>query len=199
MKDKAIFLDRDGVINELIWREGGYATSPYKLEELRYLPGVGEAVHSMRELGYKIFIVTNQPGMYYGDMELNDLVRINNAIKYALRIDEIYAAIFPFRNGNPENKWEDKFCQDYKPASGGILKLIDKYDIDPRQSFMVGDRWKDIVAGYNARLITIYCNVCEYQCDSFIEEYKAIKPSFWKRNITEVAELIKTLQTPLGG
>src|SRR5271167_3914076 len=95
-KNKAVILDRDGVINELVCREGGYVTSPHKLEELVYMPGVKEAVDKIRKLNYRIFIVTNQPAIYYGDMELNDLVCINNAIKYWLRIDEIYSAIFPF-------------------------------------------------------------------------------------------------------
>jgi len=191
--DKACFFDRDGVINELVWRKGGYATSPHKLEELVYMPKAPESVQAIRKLGYKTFIVTNQPGLYYGDMELNDLVRINNAIKYALRIDDVYAALFPFRNDDlhPElHPVQKANLQDYKPASGGILKLIEKYNIDPAQSFMVGDRWKDIVAGHNAGLTTIYCNVCDYQCDSCVESYKAIKPDGWVKNIAEVAEVL---------
>jgi len=189
--NRGIFLDRDGVINELVWREGGHVTSPHKLEELVYMPGVREAVGDMRKLGYKIFIVTNQPGLYYGDMELDELVKINNAIKYWLRIDEVYAAIFPFRNGNPENKWEDKFLQDYKPASGGILHLMRKYDINPHQSYMVGDRDKDIISGHNADLLTIYCNVDEYH--SNLERYAEIKPDFHVKNIVDVAELLKRI------
>jgi D-glycero-D-manno-heptose 1,7-bisphosphate phosphatase len=190
--DKAVFFDRDGVINELVWREGGYCTSPHKLEELVYMPQAQESVKAVRKLGYKTFVVTNQPGIYYGDMDLNDLVRINTAIKYWLHIDEIYAALIPFRIGEMVDEFAPAAPQDYKPASGAIFKLLAKYKIDPHHSFMVGDRWKDIVAGHNADLTTIYCNVCEYECEK--EKYKDIKPDFWVKNIGEVPELIKRLE-----
>lgn len=188
--NRAIFIDRDGVLNELVTRDDGRVTSPWKLEELKYMPLVQESVKIMRDYGYLIFIVTNQPGLYYGDMELEDLIQINNAIKYWIRADDVYAALFPMKNGVMKNAPE----QDYKPAPGGIKKLIKKYNVDPHQSYMIGDRWKDIVAGHDAELLTIYCNVCKYYVEEgALDRWKAVKPDFWVKNISEAAKLLKKI------
>jgi D-glycero-D-manno-heptose 1,7-bisphosphate phosphatase len=185
MTNKAVFLDRDGVINELVKRPEGHYTSPHKLEEVRYKPLAQEAVARLRKLGYKVLIVTNQPGIYYGDMTVFDMARICFAIKCWVGADDIYPAIFPMRAnvyGNDNN--------DYKPASGGILNLIKKWDVDVKKSFMVGDRWKDIVPGARAGLTTIYVNNKPYESPY---EFRTLLPDYTATSIWEAAELIDGL------
>lgn len=178
VKNRAVFLDRDGVINELVLREDGRLTSPHILEELVYKPKVQEAAKKLRQLGFKLLVVTNQPGIYNGDMELNELVRINTAIKYWLHIDEIYSCIFPERI-------------EYKPGCGAFLKLIKKYDINPFHSFCIGDRWKDIVAGQRAKLSTIYVSDQPYECPN--SNYAHIKPAYKALDLWEAAGIIEEI------
>lgn len=191
--EKAVFLDRDGVINELVTRADGRITSPHTLEEVKYLPNVEKAVDLIRKFGYKILIVTNQPGIWYGDMTIFEVVRICEAVKAWLRADDIHPAIFPTRI------YDNAYAEgDYKPAAGGIKNLMKKWNIDPYQSFMIGDRWKDIVAGYNAKLITIHVQYeGPYTCESSL--YSHIKPSFSCEDLWGAAKLIEAIQTPLGG
>jgi D-glycero-D-manno-heptose 1,7-bisphosphate phosphatase len=150
-QNKAVIFDRDGVINYLVNR-GDVATSPWSLSELVFKPGIKEAVDILRDLGFLIFVVTNQPGVYDGDMTMADLEEINGAIDSYLNVDDILAALD--RNGD-----------DYKPRSGSIKKLIARWNLDPDQSFLIGDRWKDIAAGKAEGLTTILVGNTPYTHD----------------------------------
>ena len=66
---KAVFLDRDGVINELVYYpEMGIVDSPFTAEQLRLFPGVGEAISEFRDSGYKVILISNQPGIAKGNL-----------------------------------------------------------------------------------------------------------------------------------
>jgi D-glycero-D-manno-heptose 1,7-bisphosphate phosphatase len=191
--NRAIFLDRDGTINKLVRRKTGEFTSPHLLEELEYLPRVQEAIANMRELGYKILIVTNQPAVCYGDMSVFECVRICNAVKAWVRADDIYPCLFPIYSAQTTDdiwkKWE------YKPGAGAILKLMEKWNIDAAQSYMIGDRWKDIVAGRRAGLTTIYVGPHPYESDLLHEH---VKPSFQRKDLWEASELLEALEDIVG-
>lgn len=153
---KAVFFDRDGVINELIERTDGSFTSPWSLSEFRFLPKVKESINSIQSLGYMTFIVTNQPGINDGDMDKKELDSICEMLLSTLQIDEILCAL-------------DKNSSNYKPQNGMIEYLINKYDIDRNNSYLIGDRWKDIVPGNKSGLKTIFVGneyICppEYTC-----------------------------------
>lgn len=187
--NRACFLDRDGTINHLVLRADGRRTSPHCVEEIKFLPKVQEAVAKIRELGYKILIVTNQPGVAYEDMSVFDCVNICEAVKVWVRADEIYPCLFPTYTGQMADViWKD---WDYKPGAGAIFKLMEKWNIDPTQSFMVGDRWKDIVAGWRAGLTTIYVGPQPYE-SNIIEPF--VKPSFERKDLWEAAELIEKIE-----
>lgn len=131
---KAIFLDRDGVIN----RDAGYT---YKIEDLEVLPGVLEALKDFESDGFKLFIVTNQSGIARGYYKVEDFFAFQKALVAELQGVTITDTRFcPHLDG----------CSCRKPLPGMLLDLIQDHQINPAASFMIGDRHSDIEAGLAA-------------------------------------------------
>jgi D-glycero-D-manno-heptose 1,7-bisphosphate phosphatase len=168
--NKAVIFDRDGVINELV-RHGNQFTAPYNLSELRYLPKVIDAVNIIKNLGFLTFIATNQP-----NLSLCQISAINNSIKRKLGIDEVYAAV-------------DQKSNDYKPGTGLFEKIIDKHKIDISKSYLIGDRWKDIIPGYKTGFTTIYIGEKYYSPP----QYEYIQPNYTCPSAYQAALLIEHL------
>ena len=141
---KAIFLDRDGVINKLIMR-GGKAQAPYTLEEFSLFPGVEEACLKIKEFDYLTIIVTNQPDVARGWVKSESVELINKKIMELLPIDDIKICF----HTNSDN------CLCRKPMPGMLMEAALHWGIDLQQSYMIGDRYGDISAGVNAGCKTI--------------------------------------------
>lgn len=141
---KAVFLDRDGVLNEAFVREGK-PYPPYTLEEFRILPGVPEALALLKSAGYLLIVATNQPDIANGKQTLELLNKMHEKLSAAGEFDEIKACLHADR----EN------CECRKPKPGMLLEAAKKWNIDLAASFMVGDRWRDIEAGKAAGCKTI--------------------------------------------
>ena len=148
---KAVFLDKDGIINSLVERPDGRMTSPWTfLEFLKHFDrNIIQYVNTLKELGYVVFVVTNQPGVMDGDMYITELDDICGFLEDDVGILHVLYAL-------------KKDTELYKPNNGMIEALIGLYDIDREHSFMIGDRWKDIVAGKKSELTTIYVNKNPY-------------------------------------
>jgi histidinol-phosphate phosphatase family protein len=177
---KAVFMDRDGTLVELMNRGDSRFTSAWKKEEICYFSDAREIVAKVKALGYLIFIVTNQPGVHDGDMTLEECVDINNTIQKWLRANESVMALIP---GN----------EDYKPNPGLIDKLIKVYDVDPSQSYMIGDRWKDVHAGHSAGLKTIYVGkdyYASYKQNDY-GTFEIIEPNYKVEKLLDILEIIK--------
>src|SRR6202167_4021623 len=143
-KNRAVFLDRDGVINRASVRESK-PYPPSTVAELEVLPGVPEALQVLKKAGYKLLVVTNQPDVGRGTQSQQTLDAIHQALLSRLPIDDIFVCAH-----TDEGK-----CACRKPLPGMLLEAARKHDIDLPASFMVGDRWRDIEAGYNAGCRTI--------------------------------------------
>ena len=141
----AIFLDRDGVINEVVL-ELGKPNPPSSLEELRFLPGVIEATHTLSNAGFKIIIVTNQPDVSTGKQTRAVVESMNRFVTESMPIDSIRVCY---------HLDEDR-CDCRKPLAGMLLDAAKELDLDLSKSYMIGDRWKDIEAGKNAFCRTIW-------------------------------------------
>lgn len=176
-RSKAVFFDRDGVINDLVERPDGSLTSPWTVEEFRFKPFVKEAVKTVKDLGFKTFVVTNQPGVHDGDMDRQQLELINRMLKNWIGFDDIVCAL-------------DKNSDYYKPGNGMIETLIEKYYIDRDTSYMIGDRWKDIVPGYRSKLTTIFVGSI-YTCPN---ELMDIQPDFMCFDILDACCTIMELE-----
>ena len=153
-KQKAIFLDRDGTINKYV----GFLTD---INEFELLDGVADAIQMINESGYLAIVVTNQPVIARGEVSVGELQEIHNKMETLLGqsgayIDDIfYCPHHPhkgYEGERPEYKIE---CECRKPKPGMLFAAAEKYNIDLRESWMIGDGENDIEAGRNAG-----CNVC---------------------------------------
>jgi D-glycero-D-manno-heptose 1,7-bisphosphate phosphatase len=150
-KNKAIFLDRDGVINKVILKLGRpYA--PLYLNKLKVLPFVKRSMHMLKDQGYLLIVITNQPDVARGRANFNEIELINKYLTKKLPIFKIFTCF--------HDKYHKCFCR--KPSPGSILSAVSKYNINIKESYMVGDRWSDIEAGKKAGCKTIFID-CHYK------------------------------------
>lgn len=142
---RAVFLDRDGVINRAIVREGK-PYPPKDLSELEVLPGVPEALAALKAANYKLIVVTNQPDVARGTVKKYVVESINRYLQERLPLDE-------FRTCYHD---DHEACDCRKPAPGALLAAAAEHGLDLSGSFMVGDRWRDIEAGQRAGCKTAF-------------------------------------------
>jgi D-glycero-D-manno-heptose 1,7-bisphosphate phosphatase len=179
-KSRAVFLDRDGVINRVVVREGK-PFPPATLQELEILPGVPEALHQLKQHGYKLVVVTNQPDVRRGTQSQATVEAMHQALSARLPLDDILVCY---------HTDQDK-CDCRKPLPGMLLEAARKHNIDMATSFMVGDRWRDIEAGYNAGCRTI---LIDY---GYSERPPDHASDFRARSLHEAADWI-LCSTPIG-
>lgn len=148
---RAVFLDRDGVIN-LSAVKDGKPYPPSTVDEVEILPGVAEALEKLRKAGFLLICVTNQPDVARGTQNIEAVEAIHKLLLESLCINEILVCYHDDR---------DK-CQCRKPLPGMLLDAAGRFGIDLKKSFMVGDRWRDIQAGQNAGCRTV---LIEYNYD----------------------------------
>ena len=143
MKNKCIFLDRDGVLNV------DRVDYVYRMEEFIIPPGVGEALRALKDAGYLLIVITNQSGIAKGIYKREDVYLIHNAIQdgTGVELDDIYFC--------PYHEKFDSHSLTRKPGSLMIEKAAAKYEVDMGASWMVGDHERDITAGTRAGLRTI--------------------------------------------
>ena len=141
----AVFLDRDGVLNEVDVRDGT-PHPPSGVEHLRVLPGVVEACYRLRELGFALVVVTNQPDIARGKQTRDEVDRMHDALRARLPLEEIVVCA--------HDDVDDCPCR--KPRPGMILDAAARLDLDLRESVCIGDRWRDVEAGKRAGVMTIF-------------------------------------------
>lgn len=146
--NKALFLDRDGVINV----EKNYV---YKIEDFQFIEGIFELTKAFQDKGYLIIVITNQAGIgrgYYTEADLHKLNEwmIEQFKQRNITITEVYYCPYHPTHGIGEYL-KDSF--DRKPNPGMILKASEKYDIDLTKSVLIGDKDSDIKAGRSAKII----------------------------------------------
>jgi len=151
----------------------GIPHPPKSIKEVEILDGVREGLSLLREHNFEIVVVTNQPDVARGISTLSDVQEINNYIGALLSVDHFYTC---FHDDSDQ-------CNCRKPKNGLILKAAADLNLDLRNSYMVGDRWRDIEAGQTSGCI---CYFIDY---SYIE--KSPKGSFLSvASLLEAAELI---------
>jgi D-glycero-D-manno-heptose 1,7-bisphosphate phosphatase len=141
-KNRALFLDRDGVINV----EKNYVI---KISDFEFIPEIFGIVKKYQDEGFLIFVVSNQAGIARNFYTESDVIKLNNWMvkefrKRGINITEVY-----FCPHHPDYTGD---CECRKPKPGMILKAIRKYNIDPTESVLIGDKESDIKAGENAHI-----------------------------------------------
>lgn len=154
-KQKAIFLDRDGVINKYV----GFLRNT---DEFELLPGVAKAIKKINESGYLCIVVTNQPVIARGEVTVAELNEIHNKMETLLGLEGCYVDALYYCPHHPHKGYEGEVpelkidCDCRKPKPGMLLKAAKDFNIDLKRSWMVGDGKNDIIAGKNAGCKTAY-------------------------------------------
>ncbi len=171
---RAVFLDRDGVINANLWRDGKpYA--PTTLAEFCILPGVEAAIKRLKDAGFAVIVVTNQPDVRNGITPKTTVEAMHAELRRCLPLDDIKVCF--------HNDADDCVCR--KPKPGMILEAAQKRDIDLRGSYLVGDRWRDILAGEAAGCFTIFIDYGSVQ-------ERPCHPNAVVRSLPEATDIILT-------
>jgi D-glycero-D-manno-heptose 1,7-bisphosphate phosphatase len=145
MRRRAVFLDRDGVINRAIVR-GRRPYPPSSLAELEVLPGVPEALRALKSAGYQLVVVTNQPDVARGTTPQAVVDSIHAWLTSFLPLDAVFTCLHD----------DHDQCDCRKPQPGLIARAVRELDIDRAASYLIGDRWRDIEAGRRAGCRTFF-------------------------------------------
>lgn len=145
MVNRAVFLDRDGVLNANVMRDGR-PVAPETVDAFRLLPGVPEAARRLKRAGFLLVVVTNQPDIGTGRTPRATVDAMHDMIRAAIGVDDIRICTHV----------DADHCDCRKPKPGMILAAAAAHDIDLSRSYMVGDRWRDIDAGRAAGCLTIF-------------------------------------------
>jgi D-glycero-D-manno-heptose 1,7-bisphosphate phosphatase len=170
---RAVYLDRDGVLNRAMVRDGK-PYPPASPAEFEILPGVPEALARLRKAGFRLVVVTNQPDVARGVTPLSTIEAIHARMAAILPLDAIEACLHS----------HDGECDCRKPQPGLLLRDAAAHGVDLRGSFMVGDRWRDIDAGAAAGCRTILVD------EGYAERAPARPPDHVCGSLPEAAEWI---------
>ena len=173
---KAVFLDRDGVINKAFIKNG-LPESPNSLSELEILPRVKESILRLKKLNFICLVVTNQPDVQRGKIKKNTIIKMNNFLKKKIELDDIFVCYHDDKDN----------CNCRKPKPGLLLQAGKKWNVDFKKSFMIGDRWRDIQAGEKVGCKTIYL-------DYNYKDIKPKNPDFITHKLLNAVYIIEKLQ-----
>ena len=176
MQRRAVFLDRDGVINQAIVRSGK-PYPPSSLQEFRILPGVKSALKKLRQMRLLTIIVTNQPDVFSGKQSKSVIEKMHDYILKTLAVDDIKVC---YCLEGPE-------CACYKPKPGMLVEAANEWNINLSQSFIVGDRWRDVGAGKAAGCKTFFIDY-EYK------ENMIHKPDYKVTGLAEAVKIIASIE-----
>ena len=141
---RAVFLDRDGVLNEVVWRAGKPA-SPRSPQELVLVEGAADEVARLRSAGLKVFVVSNQPDVARGLLPAEHLAAMTRTLQQRLDVDDVAVCTHDDADG----------CACRKPRPGMLATLATRWGVELERSFVIGDSWKDVEAGRAAGCTTI--------------------------------------------
>jgi D-glycero-D-manno-heptose 1,7-bisphosphate phosphatase len=193
---QAIFLDRDGIINAMVYQpEFGLIDSPANPDEFVLLPGVGEAVKQINQMGFLAIVISNQPGVAKGKFTLDLLEATKQKMyqelaAYDAHLDAVYYCLHHPDAAVPAYRVK---CDCRKPRPGLLLQASEEWGIALQDSYFVGDGISDIVAGHYAGCKTFLVNSRKcYICDELARQQ--VEPDFIAKNLADVVECIRLIE-----
>lgn len=144
---RAVFLDRDGVLNQAILQDGR-PYPPRSVTEVQITPGAEECLLSLKRLGFLLIVVSNQPDVARGTQTMARVEEMNQYLAAQLPIDDTYVCYHD----------DADHCDCRKPAPGLLVEAARKHSIRLADSFFIGDRWRDVEAGKRASCTTLLIN-----------------------------------------
>lgn len=190
---RAVFLDRDGVINEIVYfPEFGMLDSPLNPRQFRLLPGVAEAIRILNHLGFKVVVVSNQPSMAKGKMteEVFERVRLKMRRELEKRDAHIDTEYYCFHHPLAKVIRYRINCDCRKPKAGLLLRAAKDLGLDLSRCYMIGDSLSDIKAGkaVGCRSFLIgyrKCDLCR------LMEDKGVKPDLIAPSLLHLSKIIE--------
>lgn len=176
---RAVFLDRDGVLNRSRVVDGK-AYAPRHPRQFHLMPGAAAAVAALKRAGFVVVVVTNQPDVGHGKISAVDIDEMHARLMARASVDAVMVCTHR----------QDQGCACRKPRPGMLLGAIRRYRIDPKLSFMVGDRSSDVAAGRAAGARTIFI-------DRRYAEGLTERPDARVRSLAEAARWILRGARPL--
>lgn len=175
--NKAVFFDRDGTLI----KDQNYLSEPDKIV---LEPNVIEALKILQDQNYKLIIITNQSGIARGYFRLNKFFAVQSRLLEIFALEGIKFDDFYYCPHHPKGKITvyTKYCACRKPEPGMILKAIKQHNIDPLQSFMIGDKLDDVLAGSRAGVKTIFLT------KNFDSQSSTIKPDYSTGNLLDAVK-----------
>ncbi len=193
MARKAIFLDRDGVINAYVYNaEFGTVDSPNSPGEFTLTPGAGEAVAELNRLGFLVVVVSNQPGIAKGKFtpSLHEQVTAKMHASLAAAGGKVDAVYYCLHHPDAVLAAYRVRCECRKPLPGMLLEAARDWDIDLHNSYMIGDGITDIEAGRAAGTRTVFIGQSKpYIFDAF--EKHGIQPDFMSSTLAGAVKIIQ--------
>jgi D-glycero-D-manno-heptose 1,7-bisphosphate phosphatase len=170
---RAVFLDRDGVMNRAVVRNG-HPYPPASAQDVELVPGSIPAFKKLTEAGYILIGITNQPEVARGTQSRAGVEAINAWLQSRIPIYDMFVCY----HDNADD------CPCRKPKPGLIFQAAEKYALDLSRSWMVGDRWKDIAAGRAAGLKTVFVDY------HYSEIYEGTPATYSVESLESLADLI---------
>lgn len=194
---RAVFLDRDGVINKMFYHtEFGILDSPANPDQFELLPRAGEAVAELNSLGLLVIVASNQPGIAKGKFTPALLEAMERKMAWGIedaggKLDSVYYCLH-----HPDAALEEYrvSCACRKPEPGLLLRAAREWDIDLASSYMVGDGVTDVAAGRAAGVTTLFVNSRKcYNCDALAD--RSVWPDYLVADLKEAAMVIRGLES----
>ena len=173
---RAVFLDRDGVLNRVQVRDGA-PYPPASVSEFEILPDALPGLKRLRGSGFLLFVVTNQPDVRRGTQSLPVIEEMHRILRAELPIDDFFVCCHDDADG----------CSCRKPRPGLLLQAAERYGVSLPDSFLMGDRWRDIEAGHAAGCKTIWIDY------GYSERKPAPPPSARVGSLTEAVDYVLSL------
>jgi D-glycero-D-manno-heptose 1,7-bisphosphate phosphatase len=196
-KNRAVFVDRDGVLNDLVYnKEEGQLGSPFSARQLRVFPYVAESINRIRdELGFKVIVISNQPGVAKRQFAPSELESMNRKIRNELKGkgSSLDAEYYCLHHPSALVRKYRIVCDCRKPKPGLLLKAAREHRLDLIRSYFVGDGLVDVKAGKSAGCRTILVGRMTTFLSMMMEEEHAT-PDYMVPSLKEVPDLLRTLE-----
>lgn len=190
---KVVFVDRDGVINEMVYfKEHGFVDSPFTASQFRIINGVPKAIKLFHSMGFKVIIISNQPGIAKKHFTLETFELMKNKLHVFLKKNKTFVddEFYCLHHPDAKLKKYKKICDCRKPKTGLIKSAIKKYDINLKKSFYIGDGIVDLEAAKKVNCKSIFIgNVNKTVLTIF--DKKKLNPNYVAKNLLEAANIIK--------
>lgn len=194
---RAVFLDRDGVINEMVYHpEFGTVDSPANPDEFVMLTGVSDAVKRINKMGFLTVVISNQPGVAKGKMTASLLQATMAKMESQLTAEDAALDAIYYCMHHPQAKLEAYRvkCQCRKPRPGLLLRAASELNIDLQTSYFIGDGITDVVAGgsVDCRTILVNSRKC-YLCDELSRQN--VRPDYIAKDLSDAVLAIATIES----